>query len=79
MLKFIYFLPLLLLGCSGPKKTFHYGDCVSIEDDFFGTRYGYLINKKADTYTVYMGLFQGSLETNSPYMTKVDDTYCEGQ
>jgi hypothetical protein len=67
---------LMLTGC---KLKFHYGDCVKIDDDFFGTTYGVVLQYNGgNMYTVdrTIGNITSQYLISDNFMTKVDDKFC---
>jgi len=82
-MKRILFLVLLfsLAACS-KKEKIQYMDCVKLDDKFYGTNYGYVIEKVEDrwlstSYKVWFGVFEPTLICKSSELTKVDDEYCK--
>lgn len=74
-------LPLLLVGCTKPANPkFHYNDCLSVDDPFYGRTYGRTtdFNSFGYTYTVERRIGNQIKEyvISENLLTKVDDSYC---
>lgn len=78
MNKLILVICSLILSSNLYAGSLKFGDCVKVEDEFYGTNYGLVVNRSDDKqkYQVWISVYFTSWFA-SEQLTKVEKEYCE--